>query len=420
MAQPKKSKRCRIQLPRCESVWGLVVENATYSKLVLAALGEPSLARAKRFTGSDAATFFGTINPPIGSLVLENAGMQGHRHMSRVPLSDIRSFGDQFSGLSFVDSAGKSYTGQELERVFGICPARDAMQAFNSRSVCFCLAGRGFTDDNDADVAGPGPGPGSGAAAVVRPPQLEPQPARLSAGEGEPSSGSGGDSLIKGLLANVLLAVEALKGPTPDVSHPNIERLQDSLSKLEASLGVRSGTVTRVRYDEDAGLERRIGGYNYEPTFLLDAVLMSDNLKEPSLLKDTVLKSFQLVAQPALFQHFGKELEGARLPRAPCLYDARITFDMCTMLWSWEHLLSRKAEKCAPWVLHVRCDSSPQFGRDFLVTQADYVQYGRDAATTIISKRLMPIQCVGSRAGSEGHKLDKILCSLTLESEQVA
>ena len=192
-----------------------------------------------------------------------------------------------------------------------------------------------------------------------------------------------------------------------------------ALSQIESALDARCGTVTRTRTDPTSGEKKLIGGYTYLPKFLLDAVLMCDTLTEPSMLTTAMLHSCRMLMRPVMFQHFKQELMQSRLPQAPCLYDARITFDMCSMLWAREHLLSLKADRAKPWVLHLRCDSSPQFGRDYLVLQADYIQYGIDAASTVIQKRLLPIQCVGSRAGSEAHKLDKLLHSLTLESEQV-
>ena len=35
-------------------------------------------------------------------------------------------------------------------------------------------------------------------------------------------------------------------------------------------------------------VSKRVGGVAYQPTFLLDAVLLADNLIQPSMLKDTV------------------------------------------------------------------------------------------------------------------------------------
>ena len=418
------AKRSRIHLPRCESVWGLMVEQSAYTRLVITALEEPSLQRARGFAGQD-ATFIGEVRPTMPSLVIENMGMQGRRHMSRLPLSDIRMFANRFVDLQFVDSSGMKFTGLELEAVFGPCPAHDAMAAFHARSFCFNLSGEAFTKSyNPQQQQQQQQQQGSdGAGGIV---------AQRDCRQSQTEDNKGAGTAVTALFNEARLALEALSRalPAQPVGEGSSEygfpgfvpelQLRECLGKLEGMFSARSGTEARVRYNEASGIEERIGGYSYQPTFLLDAVLMTDNLREPSLLKPALEKSFQLVGQPDLAQHFTREIQQARLPRAPCLYDARITFDMCTMLWSREHLLSSKAEKSRPWVLHLRCDSSPQFGRDYLVTQADYVQYGTDAGATSITKRLLPIQCVGSRAGSESHKLDKILFSLTLESEQVS
>ena len=52
--------------------------------------------------------------------------------------------------------------------------------------------------------------------------------------------------------------------------------------------------------------------------------------------------------------------------------------------------------------------------------QADVVTYGTDFATTDIVKRLMPIQCVGSKASGAHQKLEKLVHALSLESEHVS
>lgn len=114
------------------------------------------------------------------------------------------------------------------------------------------------------------------------------------------------------------------------------------------------------------------------------------------------------------------QLASQRLPGASLLYDARINIDLCCMLFSKQFLLSRASAHKHDWCIHVRCDSSPQFGRDYLVTQIDYVCPGVDYGQTQITKRLMPLQCVGSRSGSAAHKIEKLMFCLGLESEDVS
>ncbi len=109
--------------------------------------------------------------------------------------------------------------------------------------------------------------------------------------------------------------------------------------------------------------------------------------------------------------------DGMRLPSSALLYDARISTDMCTMLFAREVLFSQDADRKQPWIVHIRADSSPQFGRDFLISQLDYVQFGTSCKDTVITKRLLPIQCIGSRSAGSHQKLEKMLFALTLESE---
>lgn len=80
---------------------------------------------------------------------------------------------------------------------------------------------------------------------------------------------------------------------------------------------------------------------------------------------------------------------------------------------------SKRVDSLKPWVLHLRADSSPQYGRDFMISQRDIIQYGRDIHTTSIQKRLLPIQCIGSKAAGASQKLSKLVHSLALESEHV-
>ena len=130
-------------------------------------------------------------------------------------------------------------------------------------------------------------------------------------------------------------------------------------------------------------------------------------------------RSVQLSLSDTLAGHLLPEVSSMRLPSSSLLYDTRITLDMASMLWARETIFSRKAHSKRPFVLHLRADSSPQFGRDFLIVQCDVVHCGATVQNTEIKKRLLPIQCVGSRAASAPQKLSKLVHSLSLESEHV-
>lgn len=118
--------------------------------------------------------------------------------------------------------------------------------------------------------------------------------------------------------------------------------------------------------------------------------------------------------------HVISELSSKRLPASSLMYDARINMDLCSMLFAKQFLFSKAADQKRPWCVHVRCDSSPQFGRDYMVTQVDYVLYGTSYSDVSVSRRLMPLQCVGSRAGSAGHKIEKLVFCLGLEAEDIS
>ena len=125
----------------------------------------------------------------------------------------------------------------------------------------------------------------------------------------------------------------------------------------------------------------------------------------------------QLSLAEPLHAHLFDAISSLRLPSASLLYDARITLDLATMLYARETIFSESADVSQPWSLHIRADSSPQFGRDFLVCQADVVHVGTKATDATICKRLLQIHCVGSRAASANQKLEKLVHALKLESE---
>lgn len=158
----------------------------------------------------------------------------------------------------------------------------------------------------------------------------------------------------------------------------------------------------------------------YTSEYLLDCVLLCDALREPSLLREVVGRCLMVSLKPDLVRHLLKEMKHKRLPSASLLYDARINLDMCSMLYARQYLFNEAVNRQHPWVCHVRCDSSPQFGRGYLVTQVDYVLLGENYIHTSITKRLMPLQCVGSRSGSAAHKLEKIKFCIGLESDDIA
>ncbi len=79
------------------------------------------------------------------------------------------------------------------------------------------------------------------------------------------------------------------------------------------------------------------------------------------------------------------------------------------------------------WALHLRADSSPQFSRDYLVVECDYVNlesvYSLKPATVLESlcwcTRVLPVQVLGRKATSTAYKFRALLRSLHLETGNV-
>jgi hypothetical protein len=84
------------------------------------------------------------------------------------------------------------------------------------------------------------------------------------------------------------------------------------------------------------------------------------------------------------------------------------------MLYAREFIFS----SLMPWVIHIRTDASPQFGRNYQVTEVDRVIPGSTVASTQITRRLMPLQCIGNRSADDPHIIQKVLHCLSLEFPQ--
>ena len=91
--------------------------------------------------------------------------------------------------------------------------------------------------------------------------------------------------------------------------------------------------------------------------------------------------------------------------------------------WSREHLYRDDIQ----WALHLRADSSPQFSRDYLVTEVDYVSlenvYSLTPASVLQSlswkTRVLPVQVLGRKATSTAFKFRALLRSIHLETGNV-
>ena len=79
------------------------------------------------------------------------------------------------------------------------------------------------------------------------------------------------------------------------------------------------------------------------------------------------------------------------------------------------------------WCLHLRADSSPQFSRDYLIVEADYVDLegvwslepGAVLEKLSWKTRVLPVQVLGRKATSTAYKFRALLRSIFLETGKV-
>ena len=87
------------------------------------------------------------------------------------------------------------------------------------------------------------------------------------------------------------------------------------------------------------------------------------------------------------------------VPKHTALYKYRVDLDLVSMLWARKHCFGSQTQ----WMIHCRLDSSPQFARDYLMTEVDifsptevnsWADIGQDG---ILRTRLMVGQMVGGK-----------------------
>jgi hypothetical protein len=106
------------------------------------------------------------------------------------------------------------------------------------------------------------------------------------------------------------------------------------------------------------------------------------------------------------------------VPSKTTLYRYRVDLDLVSMLFARQHRFAL----ATPWYCHCRCDSSPQFGRDFFMSECDLfypsgVRCWKDvSADGVLITRLLVGQTVGSRAAGVAAKTRKLLHQLQLVS----
>lgn len=224
------------------------------------------------------------------------------------------------------------------------------------------------------------------------------------------ASESGSPTQLSKLLAQCFEAVQYVVEHQQAGFHA--QSLAGVLKKLEeVAQSLTLQTVLRSR-------QGRSGGFEYTPQHMLNAVLLTDNLKDVGQLKQSVMQSLCLVLEPMLLQHLLQQ--NMNIPSQALLFRFRLILDLATMLFSRRTYFQLSSD----WIAHIRSDASPLFGKEFFVTEIDHVGAAKISEETsmadmksLISRRILPPQLVGSRAASTAHKVFRLRMSLASDTE---
>lgn len=158
-------------------------------------------------------------------------------------------------------------------------------------------------------------------------------------------------------------------------------------------------------------LTRRAGGVAYCATYKLEAVEMSTMLRNPDDFGRMLDVSATLILKPAAADFIKRQRAQHPTPHKTTLNTWRVDVDLACMVHSRNHVLVK--QRVAG--LHLRVDSSPQGGRDFVIIEIDVAGHEMTSWPTSVYTRVLPPQCVGSRAGSAAAKLDRLRFTASLE-----
>ncbi|OLP99017.1 hypothetical protein AK812_SmicGene18471 [Symbiodinium microadriaticum] len=154
---------------------------------------------------------------------------------------------------------------------------------------------------------------------------------------------------------------------------------------------------------------RQHGGHQYSPAQVLNCVLLSDQLKDLSCFAAVVKQCFLMALDPALAAHLLSQ--GLRVPAAATVYRHRLLLDLVAMVFSRRYFFricrSPSDPESGPphWALHLRADSSPQYGKDYYVVECDHIRVDLISESFLfsdmkqdITRRVLPLQLIGERA----------------------
>ena len=90
------------------------------------------------------------------------------------------------------------------------------------------------------------------------------------------------------------------------------------------------------------------------------------------------------------------------------------------MIFSRRHVFT----SCGNWIVHIRADASPQFGKEYFVVEIDKVDLSTvgegktlSAMKFFVSRRILPLQVLGQKASKAEHKVCRLLMALSSDCE---
>ncbi len=188
--------------------------------------------------------------------------------------------------------------------------------------------------------------------------------------------------------------------------------LLSSFGRIVQSLTTRKNTEARKVRD---GSRR---GYQFSPCQMLATVRICDQLLDMSELRNVVEQALLLSTDDLLSEHL--LAQQICVPSSSTIYRQRLTIDLCTMIYSRRHVFN----SCGNWIVHIRADASPQFGKEYFVVEIDRIGLANvgesttiSAMKSFVSRRLLPLQLLGQKASKAEHKVCRLLMALSADCE---
>ena len=188
--------------------------------------------------------------------------------------------------------------------------------------------------------------------------------------------------------------------------------LLSSFRSIVQCLSTRRNTEARKVRD---GSRR---GFQFSPCQMLAAVRICDQLLDMSQLRNVVEQALLLSIDDLLSEHL--LAQHICVPSSATIYRQRLTIDLCTMIFSRRHVFN----SCGNWIVHIRADASPQFGKEYFVVEIDKIDLSTvgegktlSAMKSCVSRRILPLQVLGQKASKAEHKVCRLLMALSSDCE---